>query len=283
MRESTLAFSSGRMTFIRPHNRSVLAYVRQYGGEVILCVANLSRSAQATELDLSPWKERIRWKSARFPAIGELPYMITLAPLGFYWFQLTARDRRNASRRRCAPNSRPSWCRWARPGYRWPTPAAYSNATCCLDSSREHAGIRNLRRRPFTPTPRLGDPVLRHRRQPPLSYLSLEATQRGVTARYVLPIRSSGCASIASATTRAPSRPQRQGARKEPCLDIASDQIFIALLLYNLHKPDREENGLRLEFRPTTNSPTRTSRRAQHIRAIETGRTARRWWIMIMW
>ena len=24
----------------------------------------------------------------RFPPIGELPYMITLAPYGFYWFQL---------------------------------------------------------------------------------------------------------------------------------------------------------------------------------------------------
>ena len=29
----------------------------------------------------------------RFPAIGELPYMITLAPYGFYWFQLKERDK----------------------------------------------------------------------------------------------------------------------------------------------------------------------------------------------
>ncbi len=96
VRKSTLAFGRGTMTFIRPDNRSVLAYVRQYRDEVILCVANLSRAAQATELDLSPWKDRIplemlgRTGSA---AIGELPYMITLAPYGFYWFQLQERDK----------------------------------------------------------------------------------------------------------------------------------------------------------------------------------------------
>src|SRR6202167_440773 len=72
VRKSTLAFGRGSMTFIRPVNRSVLAYVRQYGDEVILCVANLSRSAQATELDLSAWKDRIPQAMlgrTRFPAI----------------------------------------------------------------------------------------------------------------------------------------------------------------------------------------------------------------------
>ncbi|MGY3368579.1 trehalose synthase [Bradyrhizobium sp. GM2.4] len=96
VRKSTLAFGRGTMTFIRPANRAVLAYVRQYRDEVILCVANLSRAAQATELDLSPWKDRIPQEMlgrTRFPAIGELPYMVTLGPYGFYWFQLTERDK----------------------------------------------------------------------------------------------------------------------------------------------------------------------------------------------
>ena len=52
VRKSTKAFGRGTLTFIRPANRSVLCYVRQYEDEVILCVANLSRSAQAAELDL---------------------------------------------------------------------------------------------------------------------------------------------------------------------------------------------------------------------------------------
>src|SRR6202171_2058862 len=96
VRKSTLAFGRGSMTFIRPANRSVLAYVRQYQDQVILCVANLSRSAQATELDLSAWKDRIPLEMlgrSRFPAIGELPYMITLGPYGYYWFQLKERDK----------------------------------------------------------------------------------------------------------------------------------------------------------------------------------------------
>ena len=96
VRKSTLAFGRGTMTFVRPTNRSVLVYVRQYRDEAILCVANLSRSAQAAELDLSPWKDRVPLEMlgrTRFPAIGELPYMVTLAPYGFYWFQLEERDR----------------------------------------------------------------------------------------------------------------------------------------------------------------------------------------------
>src|SRR5437764_431542 len=96
VRKSTLAFGRGTMTFIRPANRSALAYIRQYRDEAILCVANLSRSAQATELDLSAWKDRVPLEMlgrTRFPAIGELPYMITLAPYGFYWFKLQEREK----------------------------------------------------------------------------------------------------------------------------------------------------------------------------------------------
>ena len=29
---------------------------------------------------------------ARFPAIGEWPYLLTLAPRGFYWFQLAEEE-----------------------------------------------------------------------------------------------------------------------------------------------------------------------------------------------
>src|SRR5262249_58011291 len=106
VRKSTLALGRGTMTFIRPTNRAVLAYVRQYNDEVILCVANLSRAAQATELDLSPWKERVPLEMlgrTHFPAIGELPYMITLAPYGFYWFQLQQRDKSEPITPRAVP------------------------------------------------------------------------------------------------------------------------------------------------------------------------------------
>jgi maltose alpha-D-glucosyltransferase/alpha-amylase len=54
-------------------------------------VHNLARSAQAVELDLSEYKGRIPvevFGRSRFPRIGELSYLLTLAPRGFYWFQL---------------------------------------------------------------------------------------------------------------------------------------------------------------------------------------------------
>ncbi|HMJ41757.1 MAG TPA: maltose alpha-D-glucosyltransferase [Pseudolabrys sp.] len=91
VRKSHKVFGRGTLTFIRPNNRAVLAYVRQLDNEAILCVANLSRSAQAVELDLGPWKGRIPQEMlgrTRFPRIGELPYLVTLPPYGFFWFQL---------------------------------------------------------------------------------------------------------------------------------------------------------------------------------------------------
>jgi maltose alpha-D-glucosyltransferase/alpha-amylase len=57
----------------------------------MLCVHNLARSAQAVELDLSEHQGRHPveiFGRSRFPRIGELSYLLTLAPRGFYWFQL---------------------------------------------------------------------------------------------------------------------------------------------------------------------------------------------------
>ncbi|MFN3656600.1 MAG: maltose alpha-D-glucosyltransferase [Pseudolabrys sp.] len=91
VRKSTKVFGRGTLTFIRPANRAVLAYVRQLGDEAILCVANISRSAQAVELDMSAWKGRTPQEMlgrTRFPRIGELPYLVTLPPYGFFWFLL---------------------------------------------------------------------------------------------------------------------------------------------------------------------------------------------------
>src|SRR5690606_30778306 len=53
VRKQHRAFGRGSMTLLYPRNRKILAYVREYEGERILCVANLSRAAQAVEIDLS--------------------------------------------------------------------------------------------------------------------------------------------------------------------------------------------------------------------------------------
>ncbi len=91
VRKTSQVFGRGTLTFIRPSNRAVLAYLREYNGELILCVANLSRSAQSAELDLSAWKGRVPEEMlgrTRFHQISEQPFAVTLAPYGFFWFRL---------------------------------------------------------------------------------------------------------------------------------------------------------------------------------------------------
>jgi|GEM_PF-1978075 len=91
VRQSHQAFGHGSLAFLRPRNRKVLAYLREHDGDVLLCVFNLARSAQAVELDLSgqKWKVPVELTGASpFPPIGTLPYLLTLPAYGFYWFTL---------------------------------------------------------------------------------------------------------------------------------------------------------------------------------------------------
>jgi maltose alpha-D-glucosyltransferase/alpha-amylase len=91
VRGTSRLFGRGRLTFLKPGNRKVLAYLRELDGEAILCVANLGRSAQPVELDLKRYRGRVPVEllgRAAFPPIGELPYLLTLPAHGFYWFRL---------------------------------------------------------------------------------------------------------------------------------------------------------------------------------------------------
>ena len=93
VRKGSRAFGRGRLSFLSPGNRKILAYLREYGEETILCVANLGRSAQPVELDLARFRGRVPLEMmgrTAFPPIGELPYLLTLPACGFYWFRLTA-------------------------------------------------------------------------------------------------------------------------------------------------------------------------------------------------
>jgi maltose alpha-D-glucosyltransferase / alpha-amylase len=105
-RRSRRAFGRGTLRFLYPSNRKVIAYIRAYGDEIVLCVANLSRSPQAVELDLSDWRGRqpieLLGRSA-FPPIGELPYMLTLQGHSFFWFELLTTAAEAASLRTAPP------------------------------------------------------------------------------------------------------------------------------------------------------------------------------------
>jgi maltose alpha-D-glucosyltransferase/alpha-amylase len=91
LRKLFKVFGRGSIEFLKPANRKVLPYFRRYGDDIILCVANLSQFAQPVELDLSALDGYVpveMFGYTEFPAIGELPYFLTLAPYGFYWFEL---------------------------------------------------------------------------------------------------------------------------------------------------------------------------------------------------
>jgi maltose alpha-D-glucosyltransferase/alpha-amylase len=86
------AFGRGKLRLLQPQNRKVLAYLREYEDDTILCVVNVSRSAQAVELELSEFAGRTPIEllgGTPFPLIGQLTYLLTLPPYGFYWFKLS--------------------------------------------------------------------------------------------------------------------------------------------------------------------------------------------------
>jgi len=91
VRKSSRVLSRGSIEFLKPSNHRVLAYVRQLGEEKILVVNNLSKSAQAVELDLRKYKGSIpieMFGGNLFPRIGDLYYLLTLGPYQFFWFRL---------------------------------------------------------------------------------------------------------------------------------------------------------------------------------------------------
>jgi maltose alpha-D-glucosyltransferase/alpha-amylase len=88
-------FGLGTYEELSASNPSVLAYVREFGDDRVLCVANLSRFPQPVELDLrrfAGYRPVEMTGEVSFPNIGDLPYLLTLPGHGHYWFALTAGD-----------------------------------------------------------------------------------------------------------------------------------------------------------------------------------------------
>ena len=94
LRKQYKAFGRGTLEFLLPSNKRVLAFIRRYEEEIILVVANLSRFAQAVELDLSKFKGFTpveMFGRTDFPAIGDGYYPLTLGPNSFFWFAMEQR------------------------------------------------------------------------------------------------------------------------------------------------------------------------------------------------
>jgi len=91
IRKQHPAFGLGSFHDLGGSNPAVLAYLREFGDDAMLCVNNLSRFAQPVELDLRAFKGVQPVETlggVEFPRVGELPYLLTLGGYGFYWFRL---------------------------------------------------------------------------------------------------------------------------------------------------------------------------------------------------
>jgi maltose alpha-D-glucosyltransferase/alpha-amylase len=96
LRKLFQVFGRGSLSFLNPANRKILAYLRELkrsdgSHEIVLCVANLSRFAQPVSLDLAAHKgaqpvEMLGY--VPFPIVTEAPYLLSLAPYSFLWFEL---------------------------------------------------------------------------------------------------------------------------------------------------------------------------------------------------
>ncbi len=95
LRKEHPVFGLGTYEPIATGNSKIFAHIRRYEEDVILCVHNLSRAAQAVELDLSAFEGMVPVEMlgrSMFPPIGKLPYLLTLGTRGFFWFELKRGD-----------------------------------------------------------------------------------------------------------------------------------------------------------------------------------------------
>ena len=252
VRKSTRVFGRGTLTFVRPANRAVLAYVRQLGSDAILCVANLSRTAQAVELDLTQWEGRIPQEMLgriNFPPIGHLPYLVTLPPFGFFWFQLNEK----------ASSVEES---------RLPREISTLVVGATLQSLLSGWTLRTLEldvlpgfipyRRWFADKD-LRNPAIKVSSAVPIEHgndrflLTVADVSGGpATSRYVLPLTvrwtryttiDGGPASVLAAV--------RRGPREGTLLDATAEPEFIAAILANIRAGTTAGTDPRIEFRPT--------------------------------
>ena len=91
LRQRHHVFGRGTMEFVKPENRKIFAFTRTYEDETVLCIFNLSQSAQPVELDLQQYEGATPVEmlgATPFPQVGTRPYQLALGPWGFYWFRL---------------------------------------------------------------------------------------------------------------------------------------------------------------------------------------------------
>ena len=270
VRKSSKVFSRGSLSFIRPTNRSVLVYVRQYEDEVLICVANLSRSAQAAEIDMSPWRGRRPLEllgRTSFPVIGESSYLVTLAPYGFFWLQLCELSETAAA-----------------------VPIAPEFETLVVTSgwkSLMQGRSRTVLERDVLPAflasrrwfsergnksiaTRIAGSVPLPSSEAELGMALVEAGGRARPATYLLPLVIRWTRLERERHSPVALAAVRRGAREGTLLDAAADASFIGFILDQLRRPQvLEWEGRRIEFRSTGEIADDVATALEEIRAVD--------------
>lgn len=90
-RKEYKSFGRGDIEFLKPKNHKILAYVRSYENEKILCIVNLSKKSEFVELDLGKYHGsgliEIFDKSI-FPKVDGDKYVFTMQGHSFFWFEM---------------------------------------------------------------------------------------------------------------------------------------------------------------------------------------------------
>lgn len=92
IRKQYSAFGAGTYREIDSTNDAVLTFLREHHGQTLLCVNNMSRHPQAVSLDLREFAGQTPREVSGgqlFPTIAEREWVVTLAPHGFFWFDLS--------------------------------------------------------------------------------------------------------------------------------------------------------------------------------------------------
>jgi maltose alpha-D-glucosyltransferase/alpha-amylase len=271
VRKSSKVFGRGSLTFIRPANRSVLVYVRQYENEVVLCVANLSRSAQAAEIDLAPWRGRVPFEllgRTNFPPIGDDAYLVTLGPYGFFWFLLREPDASTID----APRI---WAEFETlvviDGWR---SLLHGRSKSVLERDVLPAFLASRRwyaDRGRQATTHIVATIPIVATDPDLGVALLEAKGKRETANYLLPLTIKWTRFDPERQNPSALAAVRRGPREGTLLDASADPIFIARLLENLRAArTTEADHCRIAFAPTATFLKDGPLPIQDVRAVDT-------------
>ena len=264
VRSQTKAFGRGTLRFLYPNNRKVLAYLRETAAddgsqETLLCVSNLSRSAQAVQLDLSAYAGRVPVDlvgGSAFPPVGQLPYLLTLPPYQFFWFKLAAETELHVGQEAPVPEPLPEYA----------TLVVRQGVTDML-TPQSRAVLESETLPQYLPKRRWfaskGEPLQRARiaygaqlpGAPGIYFAEIEAQLPGRTEHYVLPLgvawedEATGPLALPLALSRV-----RRGARVGYLTDAFALDAFARAMLAALAAEASLPAGddAKLEFRPTS-------------------------------